>query len=72
VTFKESFSSNNNALSKHYDELVSKFGSDPKSNQWRDQTSQIRRFEILLNGLSLSLNFPFLILVAVLGPYLVI
>ena len=56
MTFKESFSSNNNALSKHYDELVSKFGSDPKSNQWRDQISQIRRFEILLNGLSLSLS----------------
>jgi SAM-dependent methyltransferase len=45
---------NNASLSIHYDELVSKFGSDPRASQWRDQQTQIRRFEILCRNLALS------------------
>ena len=45
---------NNHFLSNHYDSLVSKYGADAKANQWRDQQTQVRRFEILCNNLSIS------------------
>ena len=51
---RASLSANNESLSSHYDELVSQYGSDPKANQWRDQRSQNRRFEVLCNNLALS------------------
>jgi SAM-dependent methyltransferase len=51
-----SLSANNAILSNHYDELVSKFGSNPQASQWRDQQSQIRRFEILCKNLPHSLS----------------
>jgi SAM-dependent methyltransferase len=50
----ESMPTNNASLSIHYDELVSKYGSDPRASQWRDEQTQIRRFEILCRNLFLS------------------
>ena len=42
---------NNSFLAKHYDELISKFGSGPRSSQWRDEKTQNRRFQILCQNL---------------------
>ena len=50
-----SLSANNGVLSNHYDQLVSKFGSNPQASQWRDQQTQIRRFEILCKNVPRSL-----------------
>jgi SAM-dependent methyltransferase len=51
-----SLSANNGVLSNHYDQLVSKFGSNPQASQWRDQQTQIRRFEILCKNVPRSLS----------------
>ena len=54
MDYMASLSANNGVLSNHYDELVSKFGSNPQASQWRDRQTQIRRFEILCKNLPLS------------------